>query len=512
MFKSVKSLTLILLVAGLAGCQNPKETEKAPAEPPNIGGLGITRGLVKNIPEATQGYVVFSPLLGSTTYLVNTDGEVVHTWESEYGPSGWVYLKDNGNLLRGGRDPKAPVFGGGGQGGYLQEFTWDGELVWNYHFATQDYLAHHDVAIMPNGNILAIGWEARSPEEAIKAGRKAEYIPKAGLWPDFVVELHPEGADNASIVWEWHIWDHLIQSHDSLGDNYGALSEHPELLDINAGGHEPNVPTAEELAELKATDNVATNATVDNSGSDLFHINAINYNAALDQIVLSSPNLGEVFIIDHSTTTEEAAGHSGGKSGKGGDFLYRWGNPENYARGDSTHTRLGGQHDVQWIPTGYPGGGNLMVFNNQVPNSKKPFSSVYEFKAPVQGNNYAITAGQAYGPEQLIWSYVDKDSIGGFSPFISGAHRMPNGNTFVAQGVKGRMSEVTPAGNIVWDYLTPFAGNVKMEDGTSPQPVGPFKYAIFRAIHIPLDHPAVVGKELTPLSPQPAPYKEEPKK
>ncbi len=129
---------------------------------PNTGGLGIPRGLITKTDGATEGYVYFSPLQSSTTYLINMSGAVVHTWESEFGPSGWVYLKENGNLLRGGRDPLAPRFGGGGQGGWIQEFTWDGDLVWNYRLANDQHLAHHDIAVLPNGNILAIAWEEKT--------------------------------------------------------------------------------------------------------------------------------------------------------------------------------------------------------------------------------------------------------------------------------------------------------------------------------------------------------------
>lgn len=59
-------------------------------------------------------------------------------------------------------------------------------------------------------------------------------------------------------------------------------------------------------------------------------MNGIDYNPVLDQIALSTHNLNEWYIIDHSTTTAEAATSSGGNSGKGGDLLYRWGNPAAY--------------------------------------------------------------------------------------------------------------------------------------------------------------------------------------
>jgi hypothetical protein len=501
-------LILILTAASFLACNTSKKEEAQNKKPdPNIGGLGMPRGLISKTDQATPGYVVFSPLLSDTTYLVDMDGKVVHTWGSEYGPSGWLYLKENGNLLRGGRQPDAPVFGGGGQGGRIQEFTWDGELVWDYKFATENHLSHHDVSIMPNGNILVLAWEAKTPEEANKAGRKTEFIPKAGLWPDKVVELKPVGKNDAEVVWEWHMWDHMIQDFDQSKDNYGIPSEHPELLDINAGAYLPKPIAQEELDKALANNNAVTNSTLDNRGSDLYHLNAINYNADLDQIVLSTPALDEILIIDHSTTIAEASSHSGGRWGKGGDFLYRWGNPVNYGRGDSTYHRLGGQHDAKWIPKGFPGEGHLMIYNNNGPNSKKPYSAVYELTTPLTDKGYELSSTGIFGPEEPSWQFVASDTLPAFSPFISGAHRMANGNTFVTVGAKGRYIEVTPEGKIVWDYWTPYAGYVRMKDGTTPQPVGNLIYATFRATHIPIDHPAVKGKVLKPLDPQPEAYK-----
>ncbi|MBQ00832.1 MAG: hypothetical protein CL477_09130 [Acidobacteria bacterium] len=173
---------------GVAGCGTAPETvsDGAAAAAADVQ----PRGLLLNTPAASPGYVFFSPLLSDTTYLVETvTGAVVQTWDSEYAPSGFVYLLDDGHLLRGGREPDVAAFGGGGQGGRIQEFTWEGELVWDYRFATEDHLLHHDVEVLPNGNILAIAWEAKSLEETQAMGRRPEMTPEAGLWPDMVVEL-----------------------------------------------------------------------------------------------------------------------------------------------------------------------------------------------------------------------------------------------------------------------------------------------------------------------------------
>ena len=79
----------------------------------------------------------------------------------------------------------------------------------------------------------------------------------------------------------------------------------------------------------------------------------------LDQIALSVPTLGEVWILDHGTTRAEAASDRGGRRGRGGEILYRWGNPSVYGRGDASERRLVYQHDARWVPRGHPGEGRL---------------------------------------------------------------------------------------------------------------------------------------------------------
>ena len=229
------------------------------------------------------------------------------------------------------------------------------------------------------------------------------------------------------------------------------------------------------------------------------HVNAVNYNAALDQIVMSVPRFNEIWVIDHSTTTEEAAGHTGGRSGRGGDLLYRWGNPRVYGRGDEAARRLGFQHDVRWVPEDMPGGGHLTLFNNNIEDPDGDYSAVFELVPPTVGaGRYVVPDAGPFGPEEPTWSYVAPTRTAFFSTFISGAHRLANGHTFITSGAQGRFFEVTPEGEIVWEYWTPYGGTLPGNQATNANP-----YSVFRATKIAPDHPALAGRDLTPLDPQP---------
>ncbi len=469
----------------------------------DVVGAGEPRGIRINLPGAQPGYTLFGPILSDTTYLIDNAGQVVHTWRAELAPGGGLYLLDNGHLLRPGRKAEVERFSGGGQGGVIQEFTWDGELVWDFIFASDQHLAHHDVEILPNGNVLAIAWEHKSADEARLAGRIPSKVPAAGLWPDMVVEIEPQRPSGGRIVWEWHAWDHLVQGHNKRLSNYAAPAERPGRIDVN-GDLSPEI-RQEELEKLKALGYVSADMTEEDLKSDLFHTNAIDYNAELDQIAISALRYSEIWIIDHSTTSEEAASSSGGRWGRGGDLLYRWGNPLSYGRGDEASQRLFSQHDVRWISHGYPGAGHLMVFSNDMADDSGPFSTVLEFVPPTDDDgHYLLPEDGPYGPAEPLWSYRGTAESFFFSPFISGADRQPNGNTLICSGAQGRMFEVTSDGEIVWEFWDPRQGQVRLPDGSLPQPVDEFTHAVFRATRIPPDHPALGGRQLQPLDPQPS--------
>jgi hypothetical protein len=510
--KKICLLYFFLIISISAFCQvrNMKDTSNkrtASSKDRNMFGLYTPRGLKINSEGLEDGYVLFAVPNSSLFYLINRKGEVVHQWKGNYGVLGG-YLQDDGSLIQTAVDPDFPVFAGGGEAGRIQKISWDSKILWDFEYANEQHLHHHDLTVMPNGHILAIAWEAKTPDEVTAAGRKPNMIPKAGLWPDEIVEIEPQGKTGGKIIWEWHIWDHLIQDYNSKKANYGKPANHPELLDFNVGDTVPPMISQDSMDILHKQGIAWRNQTPENEGSEVYHFNAIHYNPDLDQIVFSSPNLSEIFIIDHSTTTKEAAGHKGGRWGKGGDFLYRWGNPKNYHHGDSSNEMLFGQHNIHWIEKGKPGAGDLMVFDNNVPvNDSTACSAVYEFLPPTDAKgNYFLRKDSTFGPDKPLWSYVAPDSLSFWSSFISGAMRMPNGNTFINEGAKARFFEVTPDRKIVWEYLNPYRGDIRQPNG-DPNPPVPLTYFEFRSTFIPAEHPGLANKKLEPLVPQPTAFR-----
>ena len=506
--------SVILLLLACVACSTPSEQE-APAPSPAadakaaegdegpppwiLASLVQPRGLVLDSPAAADGYVLFTQLTSDTSYLIDRQGRVVHTWTSTRGADAG-YLQPDGSLVRHARMAEPPNFKAGGVTGYLQRVSWDGELLWEWKMGDEEKILHHDLEVLPNGNILVIGWEQIDAERAKAAGRRPDLIPEQGLWADWLLEIEPVPPNDARIVWEWHAWDHLVQNHDAQAPNFGDPAEHPRRLDINANAEE-QVVDPEQLEQLKAIGYAPPDATKQDLESDFLHMNSVKYHPRLDQIVVSVPEVGEIWILDHSTTTEEARGSKGGRSGHGGDLLYRWGNPRTYGRGTKDDQQLAYQHQVQWIPDGWNGAGNLTVFNN---GGDRNYSSVVEIAPPIAPDgSYPIEDGKPWGPREPVWVYEAPERDTFYAPFISGAHRLANGNTFVCSGPQGRFFEVTPAREIVWEYRNPYHREVP---GWHPESVDKVPFASFRATKIPPDHPALAGRDLKPLDPQPEPY------
>jgi hypothetical protein len=416
-------------------------------------------GLQINDPKALQGYTLFSPLQSSKTYLIDMQGKVVRTWEGAGNPASCAYLLENGNLLRPcGLGQETKGFAGPAHGGRIQLFSWDGEILWDFKFFNDKQLPHHDIHPMPNGNVMLIVSDKKSPEEVKMAGRLPNLVG-AHFLADSLVEIKQTGKTTGEVVWEWHLWDHLVQELDKEKPKFGKVAEHPELVDLNFGQD----VTAKYAAKKDGLDKLKGIGYVGGGkgggkggGTDWTHVNGVAYNPDLDQLLFSIHNFSEIWIIDHSTTTAEAASHKGGKSGKGGDLLYRWGNPRGYGAGTKKDQTLFAQHNSHWIPKGLPGAGNILIFNNGQGRPDGAYSTVDEIIPPVDAKGqYVLKTGTAFGPEKATWSYRAPNPKDFYSNFISGAQRLPNGNTLICSGANGIVFEVTPEKEMVWKYVNP---------------------------------------------------------
>lgn len=434
------------------------------ADTTTIGLLGLESA-------ASTGYILFAPLSSRFTYLVDRQGRLVHSWRSYYTPAASVYLLENGNLLRTACLNNV-TFPGGGSGGRVALINWDGVLLWSFNYSDETHCQHHDIAPLPDGNVVLLAWEYKTGAEAVAAGRNPSLLVQNKLFPDHLVEVDPT---TDSIVWEWHVWDHLIQDFDSTKANYGVVREHPELIDINYSAMPP----------------------AQRGFPDWMHTNAVAYNPQLDQLVISVHNLGEIWVIDHSTTTAEARSHAGGRYGMGGDILYRWGNPRAYRAGDSLNQQFFMQHDAHWIAPGLPGAGHLLVFNN---GDRRGYSTVDEIiPACDSSGNYPRPApGTPFGPPAPCWRYGATPPSRLYSAAISGAQRLPNGNTLICEGDNGTFIEVSHDSQVVWKYINPVTDSPRLYQGeTVPgNPTGK-QNNTFRATSYPPEYPGLAGRNLT---------------
>lgn len=421
-----------------------------------------------------NGYNLHYPHNQSNVYLLDNCGRVVHEWTDDiiYKPGNVAILLENGNLVKTKRNTSVAgdaIWAGGG-GAFIEIFDWNNNLLWSYELNNATERLHHDIAVTSTGNIIAIAWELKTKAEAIAAGRDSTSLTDNELWPDKIIEIQPIGTDSANIVWEWKAWDHLVQDYDATKANFGAV-DNPKLININ----------------------------YDSDGAaDWLHGNAIDYNEILDQIVISIPEFNEMWIIDHSTSKAEAAGHTGGNSGRGGDLMYRWGNPLAYGQGDSSDMKCFYQHDVHWASFGLPPShadyNKIFFFNNQVTDSTSTVNSInpifdsYSWEYPYSPTTF-------FAPATYDWSYTHPVPSKMYSTGLSSVQRLENGNTLISAGRQGYSFEVTPTEDIIWEYVNPLVQGNPAAQGTV---LSLNQNLNFRFNRYPVTHSAFVGKDLTP--------------
>lgn len=349
---------------------------------------------------------------GTKSYLLDKTGNKVKEWVFDANLGNDLELLPDGKLI-GIFKSDNPGISFGGFGGIVKIIDQDGSIDWEYEYSTENFIAHHDVEQLPNGNILLLVWEKIDTPEAQNNG----VITDIPIYPEKLIEINPT---NNEIVWQWRSFDHIVQDQNSTNiATFGDASEKPQRIDINYN-----------------LDSIGANVI----DGDIMHANGIDYDSTKDVIYLSVNFYSEIWVIDHSTTTAQAAASSGGNYDKGGDLLYRFGNPSAYK--NTAGLRLFyNNHFPNLLEGNEPGSGNILVYNNGINNSQ---SIVYELDIP---DNFGLTPNSDNEPN-IVWSFADPDL---FFRRISGAVRLNNGNTLIAEGDYG-FWEVTPDGEIAWKY------------------------------------------------------------
>ena len=433
-----------------------------------------TVGLLVNESQAMRGYTLIAGQTNNYVHLIDRLGRTVHSWQLGRRIS-HAKLMDNGNLLVQLDGDELSV----------SELDPDSRIVWKYIHAG-DF--HHDFLKMPNGNVLMLAHGVKTREEAIAMGANPNIVPSEGMQYDYLIEVRPTGNKGGEIVWEWSTLDYLVQDFDPTKPNYGAPSEHPELIDANFSA-----------GRYWANNNILA----------WTYINGIDYNPELDQIALSARHFSELWIIDHSATREEAPTRTGGNAGKGGALLYRWGNPRAYRHGTVDDQRLFRQHHTHWIAPGLPGAGNILMFNNgyEIGLGKDPpfYSSIEEIVPPVDGYGYRRDPGDPYPPAEPVWRYASEPPTDFYSRLLSSAQRLPNGNTLICEGMQGNVFQITPDGRTVWRYVYPMDGDTPLKQGEEASIYtqlrrgdATFNNAVYRAYWYAPDHPGLQKYDLTP--------------
>ena len=410
-----------------------------------------------------NGLTLFAPVGSKTTYLIDNCGRLVKSWKSSYQPGLAVYLLSDGTLLRSGNSMNMD-FLAGGLGGVVERYSWDGELMWSYALSNKNMCQHHDIHAMPNGNILALVWERKTPAEKRAVGRFDSVSDT--VWTESVIELRPIGKDSAEVVWKWQLWDHLVQNVDSLLPNYAQPREHPELLDANY----LNEPFAIH---------------------DWVHANSLDYDEERDEIMISAHNMNEIWVVDHSTSMSEAASHKGGRRGRGGDFLYRWGNPFCYTGSDPELAVFGGQHDARFVRFGEKKELAVMVYNNIAGKRTELYSSIDVIVPQLNGDGSYAFANGHFKPDQPTWRLTSNPKELLYSQSMSSAQLLSNGNILSCSATTGTMLEFAPDSSIVWKYVNPDIQGIPIHQGQ-----GANSNTVFHCTRYSYDYTGFAGRLL----------------
>ncbi|MRX63254.1 aryl-sulfate sulfotransferase [Maribacter luteus] len=449
--KNITFFTLTSIFLSASSCAKeeqttiPKETIEEPIiELPSLPSVSqpIYEGPTGNVwvyknNKIDNGYVLVNDASDNRVYLMTKEAKVVYEWNLPAGIGNDAELMDDGRLLVS-LNAENVFYDIGGYAGRIQLINPDRSVAWDYLYSSQESISHHDVEMLPDGNILFLAWQKKTKQEALLAGYDGSPDNEI-LLPESIIEINPE---TDQIEWEWHAWDHLIQDIDSTKSNYGSISDNPQKIDINY---------------------------YDDERGDLMHANGLDYDPNRDLIFLSVNFYSEVWVLDHSTTKTEAALETGGNYNKGGSLIYRFGNPTAY-KNNKGNRLFFNNHFPNILKNNEIGAGNILIYMNGNDGSEQ--SRIYELDMP---DEFTLKPDTNNEPS-ILWEFTDSEL---YSPLVSGAVRLPNGNTLITEGRYGYW-EVTNEGEVVWK----FEGNK----------------LFWRGYTYPIDHPGVKLLNLINLS------------
>jgi hypothetical protein len=405
---------------------------------PRIFPTGVT---VYEPTRAYNSFVCFSALDGKT-HLVDMDGNQVHQWPHPGVPGEVIDPKlvggQRGHVLlqtADGSDTRGGIFSNGTVG----ELDWSGKTVWEWGLQAPGGAArqNHDWARLPNGNTLLLVTLPR---------------PVKGLGPKEVGDQGIyEVTRDGRIVWSWAAGDHLNEFGLSA-DGLRYLRERVAHNPIEIWGY----------LEINDMQLLGPNRWYD-AGDQRFNP---------DNLMIDSRKGNFIVIIDKKT---QKVVWRLGPYFPGSEYV------QDHRIQEKALPRpvdqLSGQHDAHLIPKGLPGAGNLLVFDDQGGAGFPPAAlGIYAGSRILE-----IDPIKA----QIVWQYTGENSgrpvWSFFSSLVSSARRLPNGNTLIDEGMDGRLFQITPAGDIVWEYVNPYPGK-SIVDGK------PFLNSlVYRAQAVPYD-------------------------
>ncbi len=315
--------------------------------------------------------------------------------------------------------------------------------------------------LLPNGNLLLRTGPAA--ETSFLERPEMQLLPRGGRTVSgAILELDWDG----NVVWEYrypllhHDFERLPNGN-TLVLTWELIPE--EISQRVKGGHddgESRGMLGDVVREITAAGDVVYEWTSwdhldfdeDRIGfpegrEEWTHQNALNVTPDGDLLV-SFRQTDTVGIVDKAT----------------GEFRWKWG------RGNISR-----QHHPTMLSNG-----NVLLFDNGPHKQGVTHSRVIEINPET---------------DQIVWEYRGDPPISFYSYHISGAERLPNGNTLICEGAPGRIFEVTPAGEIVWEYINPFLGQSGFGVGGS---ISGLANSVFRAHRYGYDHPALASRDLDP--------------